>query len=181
MRLRRSLGIAHFLNAALASRVSETLSADILQKMHSSPKPNYPIANPDTMLNYDAFLFGIPTRYGNMPAQLKVSPIIRRPLFDAKAEVTPQAFWDATGKLWAKGQLAGKYAGVFVSTSSAGGGQEMTPLTFMSTLVHQGMLFVPLGYATGLAQLVSLEQVHGGMKALVAVQIHGWMLIVVWV
>lgn len=85
-----------------------------------------------------------------------------RPFSCAKGATTPQAFWDATGKLWAHGNLAGKYAGVFVSTSSAGGGQEMTPLTFMSTLVHQGMIFVPLGYATGFAQLVSLEQSHGG-------------------
>jgi len=61
-----------------------------------------------------------------------------------------------------KGTLAGKYAGVFVSTSTPGGGQESTAVSFMSTLVHQGIIFVPLGYASGYMKLLSLEQVHGG-------------------
>jgi hypothetical protein len=49
-----------------------------------------------------------------------------------------------------------------VSTSGPGGGQEMTPLTFMSTLVHHGFIFVPFGYASGFAKLVSLTELHGG-------------------
>ncbi|KAH9479143.1 Protoplast secreted protein 2 [Psilocybe cubensis] len=124
-------------------QVQETLSDEILTKMSAPPKSNYPIATPETLTKYGAFIFGIPTRYGNMPAQLKT-------------------FWDATGKLWAQGSLSGKYAGVFVGTSGPGGGQEMTVLTFMSTLVHHGMIFVPLGYATGYAKMVSLDEVHGG-------------------
>jgi len=40
--------------------------------MHAPEKSNYPIATVKTLTEYDAFLFGIPTRYGNMPAQLKV-------------------------------------------------------------------------------------------------------------
>lgn len=75
----------------------------------------------------------------------------------------PQTFWDATGKLWAQGSLVGKHAGVFVSTSGPGGGQETTAITFMSTLVHHGIIFVPLGYGSGYAKLVSLEEVHGGV------------------
>ncbi|KAF9038673.1 NADH-quinone oxidoreductase [Panaeolus papilionaceus] len=123
-------------------QVPETLPEDVLQKMHAPPKREFAIATSEMMKQYDAFLFGVPTRYGNMPAQMK-------------------AFIDSTGKLWAEGHLAGKYAGVFVSTSGPGGGQEMTPLTLLSTLVHHGMIFVPLGYASGLANLVSLEEPHG--------------------
>ncbi|PPR05232.1 hypothetical protein CVT24_010338 [Panaeolus cyanescens] len=123
-------------------QVPETLPEEVLGKMHAPPKREFPIATPKTLNNYDAFLFGIPTRYGNMPAQMK-------------------AFIDSTGQLWAQGSLAGKYAGMFVSTSGPGGGQEMTPLTFLSTLVHHGMIYVPLGYATGLAGMVSMTEVHG--------------------
>jgi len=73
-----------------------------------------------------------------------------------------QALWDATGQIWVQGALAGKYAGLFVSTGSPGGGQEMTILNYLSTLTHHGVLFVPFGYATGLQRLISLEEVHGG-------------------
>lgn len=41
--------------------------------MHAPPKPDYPIIKPADLTNYDAFLFGVPTRYGNFPAQWKVS------------------------------------------------------------------------------------------------------------
>jgi NAD(P)H dehydrogenase (quinone) len=66
-------------------------------------------------------LFGIPARYGNYPTQLT-------------------SFWDATGSLWARGALYGKYAGVFVATASPGGGQEETAMHGISTLVHHGMI-----------------------------------------
>lgn len=52
----------------------ETLSDDILAKMHAPQKKGFPIANRETLTKYDAFLFGIPTRFGNMPAQMKVCP-----------------------------------------------------------------------------------------------------------
>lgn len=124
-------------------QVQETLSPEILAKMRAPEKPSYPIFSVNETANYDAFLFGIPTRYGTMPAQWK-------------------AFWDATGPLWAKGALAGKYASIFVSTASPGGGQETTALNTMSTLVHHGMIFVPLGYSKVFAQLTNLSEVHGG-------------------
>ena len=73
-----------------------------------------------------------------------------------------QAFWDATGGLWGKGALAGKYAGVFVSSASLGGGQESTVIATLSTLAHHGILFVPLGYASAFGQLTNLSEVHGG-------------------
>ena len=124
-------------------RVAETLSADVLKMMHAPPKPNYPIITPDILATYDAFLFGIPTRYANHPAQWK-------------------AFWDSTGGLWASGGLAGKYAGVFVSTAGPGGGQETTIFNSLSVLAHHGINYVPLGYKHAFPQLTNLDEVHGG-------------------
>ncbi|KAJ3055050.1 hypothetical protein HK097_011613 [Rhizophlyctis rosea] len=120
-------------------RIPETLTQDVLDKMHAPPKPaDIPEATLETLEEYDAFLFGIPTRYGNQAAQVR-------------------AFWDRTGGLWAKGALRHKVAGVFVSTASLGGGQENTVSTFISTLVHHGVVYVPLGYADTFAQFTGPE------------------------
>ncbi|GLB37863.1 putative candidate 1, 4-benzoquinone reductase (LDA7) [Lyophyllum shimeji] len=124
-------------------QVAETLSQDILNKMHAPPKPAYPIITLEEFIKYDAYLFGIPTRYGMMPAQWKT-------------------FWDATGKLWADGTLYGKYASMFVSTAAPGGGQETTALNSMSVLTHHGIIHVPLGYARTFGQLSNMDEVHGG-------------------
>ncbi|CCH62247.1 hypothetical protein TBLA_0G03100 [Henningerozyma blattae CBS 6284] len=123
-------------------QVPETLSPDVLKLMHAAPKPNYPIATKETLTEYDHFLFGIPTRFGNFPAQWK-------------------AFWDQTGGLWAGGALHGKTVGMFVSTGT-GGGNESTIMNCLSTIVHHGMIFVPLGYKTAFPQLTNLEEPHGG-------------------
>jgi len=124
-------------------QVQETLPQGVLDKMHAPPKSPYPIITPDKLKEYDAFLFGIPTRYGNFPAQWK-------------------AFWDHTGGIWASGGYWGKYAGVFVSSGSPGGGQESTAIAAMSTLSHHGIIYVPLGYKTTFPLLANLEEVHGG-------------------
>jgi len=89
--------------------------------MHAPPKSEYPTIDPKTLESYDAFLLGIPTRYGNFPAQWK-------------------AFWDSTGGQWGSGGYFGKYAGVFISTGTLGGGQESTALATMSTLTHHGSM-----------------------------------------
>ncbi|KAF5019047.1 hypothetical protein F66182_8939 [Fusarium sp. NRRL 66182] len=126
-------------------QVAETLPDEVLAKMHAPPKPSdIPVLeDPATLESYDAFLLGIPTRYGNFPAQWK-------------------AFWDKTGKQWAAGSYWGKMAGIFVSTGSQGGGQESTALSAMSTLAHHGIIYVPLGYAKAFAQLSDLSEVRGG-------------------
>ena len=111
--------------------------------MYAPPKGDYPIAEPDTLLEYDAVLFGIPTRYGNFPAQWK-------------------AFWDKSGGIWSSGGYWGKSAGLFISTASLGGGQESTAIAAMSTLAHHGFSFVPLGYKPAFGQLTNLSEVHGG-------------------
>ena len=111
--------------------------------MHAPPKPDYPIADSHTLEKYDAFLFGVPTRYGNFPAQWKT-------------------FWDTTGGQWAQGAYWGKYAGVFVSTGTPGGGQESTVIATLSTLTHHGLIYVPLGYKTAFPILANLNEVRGG-------------------
>ena len=124
-------------------RVPETLPAEVLEKMHAPPKNEIPVIDAATLATYDAFLIGIPTRYGNFPAQWK-------------------AFWDSTGQIWQTGGFYGKMAGAFVSTAGPGGGQESTILAAMSTFAHHGLIFVPLGYAKAFGQITNLSEVHGG-------------------
>ncbi|KXL46067.1 benzoquinone reductase [Acidomyces richmondensis BFW] len=126
-------------------QVPETLPDDVLAKMHAPPKDgNIPVLDdPKTLEQYDGFLLGIPTRYGNMPAQWKT-------------------FWDKTGGQWQTGAFWGKYAGLFISTGTLGGGQESTALASMSTLAHHGIIYVPLGYKTTFHLLGDLSEVRGG-------------------
>jgi len=126
-------------------QLPETLPEEVLTKMHAPPKPtDVPILeDPNVLTKYDGFLFGIPTRYGNFPAQWKT-------------------FIDKCGQIWMSGGYHGKYAGLFISTASLGGGQESTAIAVMSSLVHQGIIFVPLGYAKAFGQLTNLKEVHGG-------------------
>nr|ABK24022.1 unknown [Picea sitchensis] len=123
-------------------QVPETLSEDVLIKMNTPPKSEVPIIEPRQLADADALILGFPTRYGMMAAQFK-------------------AFLDATGGLWRTQQLAGKPAGIFYSTGSQGGGQETTPLTAITQLVHHGLIYVPIGYTFG-PGMFEMEQVKGG-------------------
>ncbi|ODV96647.1 hypothetical protein PACTADRAFT_32146 [Pachysolen tannophilus NRRL Y-2460] len=136
-------GIVKAGGAADIYQVPETLPENILKALNAPPKPDYPIASTETLTSYDAFLFGIPTRYGNFPSQWK-------------------AFWDSTGKLWTSGALYHKKAGIFVSTGTPGGGQEVTASNALSTLVHHGIIYIPLGYGPAFPHLTSFEEFHGG-------------------
>lgn len=140
-------------------RVPETLSEDILKIVKAPPKPDYPIATIDTLAEYEGFIFGAPTRYGSMPAQLKVRLAISWFPFIALI-CNIKSFLDGTGGLWAKGTLAGKYASVMYSTGTGSGG-EMTALSFLTTFVHHGINFVPLGYHKCFAQLSNISEVKG--------------------
>ncbi|RUP43298.1 NAD(P)H:quinone oxidoreductase, type IV [Jimgerdemannia flammicorona] len=122
-------------------QVPETLSEEILAKMHAPPKPNVPIITAAELEEADGFIFGFGTRFGQMPAQFK-------------------AFLDSTGGLWAKGALAGKFAGIFTSTASQHGGQETTIFTTIPYLAHHGIIYVPLGYAN--PNLFDISAVNGG-------------------
>ncbi|EGE01591.1 NADH-quinone oxidoreductase [Trichophyton equinum CBS 127.97] len=122
-------------------------TADIYQKVGhkimARAKKTSRGGGPKVLSRCRPFYCGIPTRYGNFPAQWK-------------------AFWDKTGGIWAKGEFYGKYAGVFVSTGTPGGGQESTVIASMSTLVHHGMIFVPLGYKNTFQMLSNVSEVRGG-------------------
>lgn len=126
-------------------QLPETLSEEVLAKMHAPPKPaDVPVlSDPATLEAYDGFLLGIPTRYGNFPAQWKT-------------------FWDQTGKQWQTGGFWGKMAGLFISTGTLGGGQESTAIAAMSTLAHHGIIYVPFGYAKAFGLMADLSEVHGG-------------------
>lgn len=126
-------------------QIPETLSDEVLAKMHAPPKPtDIPALDDPTILTkYDGFLLGIPTRYGNFPGQWK-------------------AFWDKTGGIWSSGGYYGKHAGLFISSGSPGGGQESTAIAAMSTLAHHGIIYVPLGYAKAFPQLTNMNELRGG-------------------
>ncbi|KAI8608344.1 NAD(P)H:quinone oxidoreductase, type IV [Chytriomyces sp. MP71] len=122
-------------------RVPETLPKEVLGKMYAQTYDDIPEITPDLLKEADGFLFGFGTRYGSAPAQVK-------------------AFWDHTGGLWASQALAGKYGGVFTSTSTQHGGQEHTISSFITHYVHHGILFVPLGY--GCDKISGTDEVFGG-------------------
>jgi len=96
-------------------------------KADSIPASGAPYATLDDLKECAGLALGSPTRFGNMAAALKY-------------------FLDGTGPLWLSGQLAGKPAAVFTSTSSMHGGQEATLLSMMLPLLHHGMLLVGLPY-----------------------------------
>ncbi|KAG1076917.1 hypothetical protein G6F42_025196 [Rhizopus arrhizus] len=122
-------------------QVAETLSDEILSKMQAPAKPDLPIMTVDKLAEPDGIIFGLPTRFGLLPAQIKT-------------------LLDASGALWAKGALAGKFAGTFFSTASQHGGQETTALTAVTYFAHHGMMYVPFGYAN--VALQNNEEVIGG-------------------
>jgi NAD(P)H dehydrogenase (quinone) len=101
------------------------------------------VITPNDMTKYDAYLFGIPTRYGNYSAQWKT-------------------FIDSLGSLWQQGALHGKYFGLFVSTGTQGGGQESTAIDSLSSWVHQGLIYVSLGYKTTFPLMAKLDEARGG-------------------
>jgi len=100
-----------------------------------------PVAKPDDLADFDAILFGTPTRFGNMCAQMR-------------------NFLDQTGGLWARNALVGKVGSVFTSTATQHGGQETTITSFHSTLLHQGMIIVGLPYSE--SRQMTLDEISGG-------------------
>ena len=136
-------GIAAAGGKADIYQIAETLTPDLLAKIGAPPKSDDPVIKVEDLPQYDGFLFGIPTRFGTQSAQWRT-------------------FWDSTGGLWAQGALSGKYVGVFISTGTPGGGQEVTALNSISTFTHHGLIYVPLGYKNVFGLLTNMEEVHGG-------------------
>lgn len=100
-----------------------------------------PIAEPEQLADADAVIFGTPTRFGNMAAQMR-------------------NFLDQTGSLWMSGALIGKVGSVFTSTASQHGGQETTITSFHTTLLHHGMVIVGAPYSE--QRLVTMDAISGG-------------------
>ncbi len=125
----------------LIKRVPEVMSEEVARKSGVKLDQTAPIATVDELPNYDAIIFGTPTRFGNMAAQMR-------------------NFLDQTGGLWMKGALVGKVGSVFASTGTQHGGQETTITSFHSTLLHQGMIIVGLPYS--FAGLLNMDEITGG-------------------
>lgn len=121
-------------------RVPELMSEEAARKAGAKLDQAAPIASPKELGDYDAILFGTPTRFGNMTAQMR-------------------HFLDQTGGLWVKGTLVGKVGSVFTSTGT-GGGNESTIMSFVHTLMHHGMIYVGLPYAC--PELADISEVKGG-------------------
>ena len=121
-------------------RVPETLPPDTAKQHGAKLDQSAPVASPKELGDYDAILFGTPTRFGNMAAQMR-------------------NFLDQTGGLWVKGALVGKVGSVFTSTGT-GGGNESTIMSFVNTLMHHGMVYVGLPYAC--PELADISEVKGG-------------------
>lgn len=119
-------------------RVPELTAQEEAERHGSTPA--VPVASPEELGEYDAILFGTPTRFGNMAAPMR-------------------SYLDRTGELWVKGALIGKPGSVFTSTGT-GGGNESTIISFATTLIHHGMVFVGLPYAC--PELADVSEVKGG-------------------
>lgn len=121
-------------------RVPELMPEEIARNAGIKLDQPAPIAEPAELANYDAIIFGTPTRFGNMASQMR-------------------NFLDQTGALWAKGALVGKVGSVFTSTGT-GGGNETTIQSFHTTLFHHGMVVVGMPYA--LPEMTDISAAHGG-------------------
>ncbi len=122
-------------------RVPELVPEAAARAAHMKLDQAAPIATVDELPEYDAIIFGTPTRFGNMAAQMR-------------------NFLDQTGGLWMKGSLIGKVGSVFASTATQHGGQETTITSFHTTLLHQGMVIVGVPYSA--AGLMNLNEITGG-------------------
>ncbi|MEM2142817.1 MAG: NAD(P)H:quinone oxidoreductase [Candidatus Thorarchaeota archaeon] len=115
-------------------RVPELIPREIIEsspglKHGAAIQSDIPIAKVEELGDYDAIIFGSPTRFGNMASQMK-------------------NFIDQTGYLWATGRLVNKVAGFFTSVATPHGGHESTLITMMIPMMHHGMIIVPPGYTS---------------------------------
>ncbi len=122
-------------------RVPELMSEEAAKKAGAKLDQEAAIATTAELPDYDAIIFGSPTRFGNMCAQMR-------------------NFLDQTGDLWEGGKLIGKVGSVFTSTGSQHGGQETTLTSFHTTLLHQGMIIVGVPYSC--QELTNMGEITGG-------------------
>ena len=122
-------------------RVPELVPEEVARQSHFTLDQPAPIAKVDDLPQYDAVIFGVPTRFGNMAAQMR-------------------NFLDQTGGLWMKGSLIGKVGSVFASSATQHGGNETTIVTGIPLFLHHGMVYVGLPYAC--AEQMGLDEIKGG-------------------
>ncbi len=122
-------------------RVPELVPEAVAQASHFKLDQAAPVCSVEELPNYDAIVIGVPTRFGNMPAQMK-------------------NFLDQTGGLWFTGKLVGKVGSVFASTATQHGGQESTILSTHTVLLHHGMVIVGLPYSW--QGQMKLDDITGG-------------------
>ena len=134
-------GAGEIASKVVVKRVPELMSDAAMRAAGGKLDQAAPVAVPEELADYDAIIFGTPTRFGNMSAQMR-------------------NFLDQTGGLWMSGALVGKVGSVFTSTASQHGGQESTILTFHPTLFHLGMVVVGLPYTE--QRQMGYEEVKGG-------------------
>lgn len=125
----------------VVKRVPELVPEEILRKSGAKVEQTALFATIDELPDYDAIIFGVPTRFGNMAAQMR-------------------NFLDQTGGLWAKGSLIGKIGSVFTSSATQHGGQETTIVSFHTTLLHHGMVIVGVPYSC--QELSNMNEITGG-------------------
>lgn len=122
-------------------RVPELMSDEAMSNAGMKIDQLAPVASPHELADYDAIVFGTPTRFGNMSAQMR-------------------NFLDQTGGMWMKGALIGKVGSVFTSTAVQHGGQETTITSFHITLLHHGMVIAGVPFST--PELSNLDEITGG-------------------
>lgn len=130
-------------------QVPETLPEEVLEKTGAIETKklftHIPVLTRDmheeVLAGADAIIFGTPTRYGNMTAQMR-------------------AVLDGVGGLWSQDTFVGKVGSVFTSSNTQHGGQESTILTFHVTLLHLGMIIVGLPYAE--KRQSRMDEITGG-------------------
>lgn len=122
-------------------RVPDLVPEDVARKAGAKLDQEASIATVDELPDYDAIIFGTPTRFGNMCAQMR-------------------NFLDQTGRLWLNGSLIGKVGSVFTSTATQHGGQETTITSFHTTLLHQGMIIVGVPYSC--QEILNMSEITGG-------------------
>ncbi len=112
-------------------QVPETLPMELREKIGVAEAQkefaHIPVATVEELVDYDAIIFGAPTRYGMIASQMK-------------------AFLDGTGAIWSSGGLVDKIGSVFTSTGTQHGGQEATILSLHTVLLHHGMIIAGLPY-----------------------------------
>jgi len=122
-------------------RVPELVPEEVARKSGMKVDQVAPIATVEELPLYDAIIFGTPTRFGNMAAQMR-------------------NFLDQTGGLWFTGKLIGKVGSVFASTATQHGGQETTLTSFHTTLLHHGMIIVGVPYSE--SRQMAMNEITGG-------------------